>query len=200
MARLLHIFAHPGRATSRVNLSMWRAAQGINGIDSLDLYSTYPRYAIDIETEQQRLVDHDVLVLQFPLFWYSSPALVKEWIDLTFEYGFAYGQGGDRLRGKQMMLAVTASGPQDAYSHQGYQHFELRTFLTPFEQTARLSQMTFLAPYVQFGALKEDPAPHARGFADLLRALRDDRLDLSRAQQAQFLTHDTLPLTEGALT
>lgn len=200
MANILHVFAHPGRAASRTNMAMWSAAQTVDGINSLDLYAEYPRYTIDIEAEQQRLLDHDIILLQFPLFWYSSPALVKEWIDLTFEHGFAYGHEGDRLRGKYMMLALTAGGPQDAYSHQGYQHFELRTFLTPFEQTARLSQMTFLAPYVQFGALKEDPSPHALGFARLLKALRDDRLDLSQAARAQFLTHDTLPLTEGAPT
>lgn len=200
MAKVLHVFAHPGRGASRVNTAMWRAAHGVEGITSLDLFALYPRYAIDIETEQQRLLDHDVILLQFPLFWYSAPALVKEWIDLTFEHGFAYGHKGDRLKGKSLMLAVTAGGPQEAYGESGYQTYELRTFLTPFEQTARLCQMKFLPPYVQFGALTADPAPHALGFVQLLEGLRDDRLDRARADKADVLTHDTLPLMEGAPT
>ena len=197
MAHVLHIFAHPGRASSRINEAQWSAAQAVEGITSVDLYALYPRYDIDIDAEQEQLLTHDAVVLQFPLFWYSSPALVKEWIDLVFEHGFAYGQGGDRLAGKSMMLALSASGPEDAYSADGYQGFPLRTFLTPFEQTARLCQMRFLAPYVQHRALLADPAPHAAGFAKLLRALRDDRLDLDRAAAAEILTHDTLPLIEG---
>lgn len=197
MAQVLHVFAHPGLASSRINLALWRAAQAVEGITRVDLYAENPRYAIDIEAEQARLAAHDVIVLQFPLFWYSCPALVKEWIDLVFEHGFAYGEGGDRLRGKALMLAITAGGPPEAYRPEGYQHFSLRTFLTPFEQTARLCQMRFLAPYVQHGALQADPAPHARGFARLLAALRDDRLDMDRAAAAEVLTHDTLPLTEG---
>ncbi|WP_424928114.1 NAD(P)H-dependent oxidoreductase [Amaricoccus tamworthensis] len=198
MAKVLHIFAHPGQGTSRVNLALWKAAQSVDGITGVDLYAVYPRYDIDIDVEQQRLLDHDVIVLQFPLFWYSCPALVKEWIDLTFEHGFAYGQDGDCLKGKHLMLALTTGGPHGAYSQQGYQHFELRTFLTPFEQTARLCQMGFPAPYVQFDALAADGADHARGFTALLTALRDDTFDFRRAGEAELLTHDTLPLKEGA--
>lgn len=133
------------------------------------------------------------MLLQFPLFWYSAPALLKEWIDLTFEQGFAYGHGGNRLKGKRLMLALTTGGPEEAYGPQGYQHFDLRTFLTPFEPTARLCQMSFLPPYVLFGALTAEPAPHAKGFARLLEALRDDRFDGMRAASRPVLTHDTLP-------
>ena len=143
----------------------------------------------------ERLLAHDTIVLQFPLFWYSCPALVKEWLDLVWEHGFAYGQGGDKLKGKVLLLAVTTGGPQEAYSTEGYQHYELRTFLTPFEQAARLAQMRFLAPYVLHGALRADPQAHALGFLRLMTALRDDRLDLMAAQTADILTHDTLPLT-----
>ena len=94
------------------------------------------------------------LLMQFPLFWYATPSLLKEWIDLVLEHGFAYGHGGDRLAGKIMMLALTAGGIEEAYTPNGYQHYPLRTFLTPLEQTARLCQMRFAAPYVLHGAIK----------------------------------------------
>lgn len=198
MSRILLLFAHPGRASSRVNAAMWSAAQAVDGITRDDLYAANPRYDIDIAAEQDRLRAHDVIVLQFPLFWYSCPALVKEWIDLTFEHGFAYGHEGEALKGKSLLLALTTGGPEEAYSPSGYQNFPLRTFLTPFEQTANLCQMRFLPPYVHYGSLtssEESHAAHAAGFAALLTALRDDRFDTARAEQSDVLTHDTLPLT-----
>lgn len=194
MARLLHYSAHPSPRTSTANRAMAQRARALDSITSIDLYAAYPRYDIDIAEEQARLLAHDVIVLQFPLFWYSCPALVKEWMDLVWEHGFAYGHAGDKLKGKVLQLAVTTGGPQDAYSAEGYQHYELRTFLTPFEQAARLAQMRFLAPYVLHGALRADPAAHAQGFLRLLTALRDERLDLKAAESADILTHDTLPL------
>ena len=197
MTRLIHYFAHPGLPESRVNAALWRAAATVEGITRVDLYADYPRYDIDIDHEQARLRAHDVIVLQFPLFWYSCPALVKEWIDLAWEHGFAYGEGGTALHGKTLALAISAGGPQDAYRAQGYQHHELRTFLTPLEQTARLSGMDFLPPYVLHGALRADPAAHAAGFVRFLSALRDDRLDRDAAAALPILTHDTLPIAEA---
>lgn len=194
MPAVLHLFAHPGIATSRVNLAMWRAAQAVEGITREDLYARYPRYDIDIAAEQARLVAHDVLVWQFPMFWYSCPALLKDWIDLTLEHGFAYGVGGTRLHGKVLQIAVTAGGTADAYSPGGHNHHDLRTFLTPFEQTARLCGMAFPAPYVLNGALRADPSAHAAGFARLLTALREGTLDLPAAQAMALMTHDTLPI------
>ncbi|WP_368186732.1 NAD(P)H-dependent oxidoreductase [Aestuariibius sp. HNIBRBA575] len=201
MARVIRYYAHPGHRHSKVNALIDRAANQVTGVTHVDLYAQYPRFNIAIDTEQDRLRDHDVIVLQFPVFWYSCPALVKEWIDLVFEHGFAYGAGGDALKGKTLMLALTTGGGQDAYSPQGYQHYDLRTFLTPFERTAGLSQMQFCAPYTFFGAINAD-APqieaHIDGFCQLLGALRDDQFDLTRAAQTDIITADTLPLLSEA--
>lgn len=196
MPAVLHLLAHPGLATSRVNAAMWAAARGIAGVTRADLYAQYPRHNIDIAAEQARLVAHEVIVLQFPLFWYSGPALLKDWIDLTLEHGFAYGTGGDRLHGKILHLAVTTGGTAAAYAPGGHNHHEIRTFLTLFEQTARLSGMRFAAPYVLHGALRADPADHAAGFARLLAAWAAGRVGPEVFDRA-ILTHDTLPLTEG---
>lgn len=200
MARVIHYYAHPAHKFSGANRAMWEAALRVGGISNVDLYADYPRYDIRIDAEQERLLEHDVIVLQFPLFWYSAPALVKEWIDLTFERGFAYGDGGDKLDGKWLMLAITTAGAEAAYSPQGYQHYPLRTFLTPFEQTARLSGMRFAAPYVMYDALRVDAAEHVAGFARLLGALRDDTYDLALAETEAIVTHETLPIRQEAWT
>ncbi len=198
MARVLIYHAHPGQRYSRVNAEMAAAARRVEGISFVDLYALYPRHDIDIDREQARLLDHDAIVFQFPLFWYSTPSLIKEWQDLVLEHGFAYGAGGTRLAGKTMLLALTAAGPAEAYTPEGYQRHSLRTFLTPLEQTARLCKMRFPAPYVLFGALKA-PAdgaaePHVAGYVRLLGALRDDRFDLDTAEARDVLTHADLPI------
>lgn len=200
MAKVLVYYAHPGHRHSHANAELARVAATIEGISFVDLYRTYPRFDIDVDAEQIRLLDHDMIVFQFPVFWYSTPALIKEWQDLVLEHGFAYGAGGDRLAGKAMMLAVTAAGPEDAYSHEGYQHFPLRTFLSPLEQTARLCKMDFLPPYALYSSLRAPNTgqlgPHVSGYRQLLEALRDDRFDRDRSADSDVLTFENLPIRE----
>lgn len=202
MAKLIVYYAHPGQRHSHTNREMAKVAQQVDGITFVDLYAEYPRCDINIDTEQQRLLDHDVVLFQFPLFWYSTPSLIKEWMDLVLEHGFAYGAGGDKLTGKRMMLAISAAGPEDAYSATGYQQFPLRTFLTPLEQTAGLCKMKFTPPYVLFASLRAPKegrvAPHSGGYRALLEAVRDDRFDFSSAEALDVLSFETLPISEEA--
>ena len=154
MANVILYYAHPGHQFSHVNAQMFAAAQKVDGITIVDLYAEYPRFNIDPDREQQRLLDHDVILFQFPFFWYSTPAILKEWQDIVLEHGFAYGTGGDKLAGKTLGLAISAAGPEDAYQPNGYQHHKMRDFLRPLEQTATLCQMGFLPPFVLYGSLK----------------------------------------------
>jgi NAD(P)H dehydrogenase (quinone) len=85
----------------------------------------------DVKAEQEKLLWADALILQFPLWWYTMPAILKGWVDRVFAYGFAYGVGehsdrrwGDRFgegtfAGKRAMLIVTAGGWQEHYSARG---------------------------------------------------------------------------------
>lgn len=196
MPRVLHYFAHPGRRHSTVNKAMWSASASVSDTTRVDLYAEYPRLDIDIEQEQQRLRDHDVIVFQFPLFWYSTPAIIKEWQDLVLEIGFAYGDGGEALAGKRMLLAVSAGGPEDAYSVEGYNHFPMRTLLTPLEQTARLCKMQFLPPYVLFASLRAEREArlkeHVNGFVALLTALSQGRMPTEWEVKETLCAQDVL--------
>jgi glutathione-regulated potassium-efflux system ancillary protein KefG len=198
MTKLIVYYAHPGHKHSHINRFMARAAEALDGITFVDLYRDYPRFDIDTDREQQRLLEHDVVLFQFPLFWYSTPSIVKEWQDLVLEHGFAYGSDGDRLAGKRMMLAVTAAGPEDAYAAGGYQHYSLRDFLRPLEQTARLCSMRFTAPYVLYSSLKApstgDVEPHVDGYRRLLEAIRDDRYDWDEADRRETVDLASLPI------
>ena len=108
--------------------------------------------------------------------WYSSPALLKEWQDLVLEYGFAYGEKGTALQGKRLLSVLSAGGPRDAYTKEGYNRFTLRELLTPFEQTARLCGMEYLPPFVVHDsrALADDEIDrHAADYRRRLEILRD---------------------------
>lgn len=150
--RILILFAHPTQHRSEINKPLFDIAQQAECVTAIDLYHEYPDFQIDVEKEQQRLRDHDVIVFQFPLYWYSTPSILKEWQDLVLEYGFAYGVDGNALKNKQFICAVSAGGTSHAYSAQGHNKFKIRNLLHPLEQTANLTGMQFLPPFVLFGA------------------------------------------------
>ena len=134
--RILVLFAHPRLRQSVVQRAMLAAIQGLEDVTIRDLYAEYPDLMIDPRREQAELLDHDLLVLQHPLYWYSAPAIVKEWLDVVLEEGWAYGSGGTRLHGKFLLNALSTGGPQEAYHDQGRNRFPVRALLAPFDQTA----------------------------------------------------------------
>jgi glutathione-regulated potassium-efflux system ancillary protein KefG len=181
MGQVLVIFAHPAFQRSRVNRALVTAARRTEGVTVHDLYETYPDFLIDVRDEQILLENHQSVVFQHPFFWYSSPALVKEWLDLVLQYRWAYGDGGTALRGKIMAQAISAGGPEDAYRRDGYNHFSVRELLAPFEQTARLCGMGYAEAFtVHASNHLDDPslADVSRRYSAWLEALRDGALPL----------------------
>ncbi len=85
----------------------------------------------DIVAEQEKLRRADAVILQFPLWWFSMPAILKGWVERVYAYGFGYGVGehtetrwGDRygegmLMGKRAMLVVTIGGWAEHYGPRG---------------------------------------------------------------------------------
>lgn len=189
--KVLVLLAHPVLERSRVNRRLAAAAREVQGVTLHDLYEQYPALAIDPRKEQALLLGHDAVVLQHPFYWYSSPAILKEWQDIVLEHGWAYGKGGDKLHGKVLVSAITTGGPATAYRKEGYNRFTLKELLAPFDQTAHLCGMRYLAPFALHGSLRfdspEQAAPHAERYARLLAALRDGTLDLDRAREVDNL-------------
>ncbi|WP_322804863.1 NAD(P)H-dependent oxidoreductase [Vibrio alfacsensis] len=183
--KVLILFAHPSQHRSEVNTPLFKAAQAIEGVTCVDLYAEYPNFSINIDQEQQRLRDHDVIIFQFPLYWYSTPAILKEWQDLVLEYGFAYGSDGTELHGKTLLCVLSAGGKEEAYKAEGYNHFTIRELLAPIEQMSALTGMHYIAPFALFGsrtALEEDRiSHHIERYKNLLTALVEDKLDLEAA-------------------
>ncbi|WP_296047057.1 NAD(P)H-dependent oxidoreductase [uncultured Alteromonas sp.] len=191
-SRILLLFAHPSQARSEVNSVLFNSAKQLDAVTAVDLYAQYPDFNINIEREQQRLLSHDIIIFQFPVYWYSTPALLKEWQDLVLEYGFAYGKGGDALKGKLFFCAVSAGGREEAYQTDGFNHFTLRQLLQPLEQMASITQLTYLAPFALFGSrtAKEEHriTRHSALWTALLEALAKGELDIAKARQLENMT------------
>ncbi len=191
MRRVLIQLAHPVLERSRVNRHLLEAVQGLEGVTTNDLYEVYPDLAIDVKREQQLLDDHAVIIFQHPFYWYTGPAILKEWQDLVLEHGWAYGQNGEHLVGKITLNAISAGAAKTAYAADGYNRFTIRQLLTPWQQTAHLCGMRFLAPFVTFGALQlashADMHVAADAYRSLVEALRDDKIDLERAMASEEL-------------
>ncbi|HFQ5283529.1 TPA: NAD(P)H-dependent oxidoreductase [Vibrio vulnificus] len=191
--KVLVIYAHPSQHRSEVNAPLFAAAQAVDGVTCVDLYAEYPQFDINIDKEQARLLEHDVIVFQFPLYWYSTPALLKEWQDLVLEYGFAYGTDGTALKDKLMLCVVSAGGKEEAYNAEGYNHFTIRQLLAPIEQMAALTSMHYLPPFAIFGArtaLEENRIDqHVERYVTLLQALVEDRVNIHAANHLNKITH-----------
>lgn len=192
--RILILFAHPSPERSEVNVPLFKASQSIENVTTVDLYGEYPTYRINIDKEQQRILEHDIIIFMFPLYWYSTPAILKEWQDLVLEYGFAYGRDGKALHGKTFLCALTAGGAENAYRADGYNHFTINELLQPLEQTAMLTGMQYLPPFALFGARTavEDGKldQHINDWKMILKALRDDNLDLTQTKALPKLNED----------
>ena len=116
-----------------------------------DLYAYYPDFFIDVDAEQRLLLEHDVIVFQHPLYMYSCPALLKEWMDRVLAKGFAYGKG-EALKGKHWRSIITTGGNEEAFCSEGYNRYPLSEILQPFELSAALCQMHWIEPLVLYWA------------------------------------------------
>jgi glutathione-regulated potassium-efflux system ancillary protein KefF len=176
MARTVVLCAHPQLEHSRVTRAMARAAAGVAQVEVRDLYGLYPDYLIDVAAEQAALADAALLVWLHPAHWYGMTPLLKLWADEVLAFGWAYGPGGNALRGKDLWLATSTGGSVDAYRPDGLNRYFFDAFLPPYEQTAQLVGMRFLPPLVLHGAHRASDADvqtHAQVFASRLMSYPD---------------------------
>ena len=169
---ILVIFVHPYPRRSRVNRAMIEAVRDLPHVAVHDLYETYPDFNIDVSYEQALLRRHEVIVCQHPMYWYSAPALFKEWLDVVLEFGFAYGPTGTALHGKDWVPAISTGNAADTYGPEARNRFTIAELLRPFEQTAHLCGMIYRPPFLIQGVYQADAGQIAR-CADKYREFLD---------------------------
>lgn len=141
---------HPHLNQSRVNRALADGARSA-GFTVRDMYGKYPDFNIDVDHERQILEQTDRIVFQFPIYWYSSPALVKQYEDDVFTGNWAYN-GGKALLDHEWLLAVSPGANQAAYQEDGRIRYRLPELLRPFQATSVLIKTKFLTPFVSYNA------------------------------------------------
>ncbi|MGM9906119.1 NAD(P)H-dependent oxidoreductase [Lactobacillus sp.] len=176
--KTLIIFAHPHPRASKVNRPLLEAAAALDNVTVRDLYQLYPDFKIDVAAEQAALEAADRVVLQFPIYWYSSPALLKQWEDDVLTHGWAYGSKGKALHGKELLVCVSVGGGQEHYTREGLHGYRLAELLRPYQSMAGLTGMKYVRPFMTFGA----------------RTIADENLQRQQRRYRRLLqTTDPLP-------
>jgi glutathione-regulated potassium-efflux system ancillary protein KefG len=180
MKKVLVLFTHPAFQKSRINKALLSAVSEIDGITIHHLYEEYPDFFIDIKREQKLLKENDIIVWHHPFYWYSAPALLKEWMDLVLEHGYAYGTKGRELEGMWAISIISTGGRKEVYATSGANQFTINQFLAPYKQSANLCRMKYLPPFVVHGShtiSANDLKLQAGMYRSLLIALRDETLN-----------------------
>ena len=190
MNKVLILFAHPRFEQSRTNSQLVAAIPKNEHITFHDLYEHYPNFHIDIEREKALLEAHDIIIWHHPLYWYSAPPLIKQWIDMVLEFGWAYGPGGKALEGKIIFNVITSGGTREVYNREGRNRFTIREFLAPFEQTVRLCHMDYLPPFAVQGThllAPEQLKAATQNYAQLLLRLVETKPKIKALQKLEYL-------------
>lgn len=194
MKKILILFAHPALQKSRVNKYLIENVNEIDGVTLHDLYEEYPEMDIDVISEQKFLLANDIIIFHHPFFWYSTPAILKEWQDLVLQHGWAYGSEGNELKGKWFFNVLTSGGGKEAYSEGEYNGYTIKQLLTPIQQTAKLCKMVYLPPFVVHGThsiTKDEIGKYKQQYHDMLRLMNQGILDFSELTELNYLNDYT---------
>lgn len=153
MSKTLVISAHQDLQQSVSNALILKEFEQYFGdkVEVRRLSDLYPDFKIDVQAEQNALIKADVVVLQYPTFWFNTPAILKKWLDDVWLYGFAYGAGGDKLHGKKFIVSTTTGSPEGTYN--GEIVATIDELVKPVKHSAIYSGFDWQGVYPLYGAL-----------------------------------------------
>jgi putative NADPH-quinone reductase len=173
--KTLVIAAHPNISQSRINKAWLEALSEQRDVTVHELYRVYPDESIDVEKEQARLEAHERIIFQYPFYWYSTPPLLKRWFDDVLQYGWAYGPGGDKMKGKEIGVAVSTYGSTESYQPTGFNRFTIDELLRPVQALANFID----ARYIPHFAINDTSN------------VTDDRLRISQEAYIRYVNADS---------
>lgn len=193
-SRILVLFAHPAIHKSRVNRRLIRVYDEFENVTFRDLYDTYPEFMIDVPLEQDLLQQNDIVIFHHPFYWYSAPPILKQWMDLVLERGFAFGDGGTALAGKSLFSVITTGRDRDAYVPNNRETCGIRDYLLPFEQTAVFCGMHYLPPFVIHRVVlingQAKFQAYLKNFREVLQELSRDDFEFQSIAKRYYMNMD----------
>ncbi|WP_261300615.1 NAD(P)H-dependent oxidoreductase [Paenibacillus andongensis] len=146
--KILVIVTHPNIEASNWNKSWVNELQKHDDITIHELYKEYPDENIDVAREQQLIEAHDRIIFQYPLYWYSTPPLLKKWFDSVLLYNWAYGPEATKTVGKEIGVAISAYGTEESYQANGSNRFTMEEILRPIQALTRFISAIYLPHFV----------------------------------------------------
>lgn len=117
--KTLIVVGHPNLEKSRINKAWTKTL--LNELDSKNFKihilseSVLDHNSFDLKKEQELIEQYDRIILQFPLYWYMVPGIMKEWMDTVWCEGWAYGENGNKMENKLIELAVSCGAPKSVF-------------------------------------------------------------------------------------
>ncbi|MEC6747256.1 NAD(P)H-dependent oxidoreductase [Marinilactibacillus sp. XAAS-LB27] len=174
--KTLVIVAHPSIETSIVNSAWIKEIEQYPELFTIhELSKAYPDHVIDVEKEQALIATHGNLILQFPIQWFSSPPILKQWLDDVLIDGWAFGESGTHLKYRKLALAVSAGSERKDYEIEGRYHYTLEDILAPFEVTAKYCKADYQPFFTFYGtsfSTQEEIDTSAKDYVHFLKELR----------------------------
>lgn len=190
MAKIVSIYAHPNHKASLANqLIMEEFKKLLPSLDAADLGALYPNYKMDIKREQDRLKNAEMIIFQYPFWWYGAPSLLHAYIEQVFAHGWAYGHGGEALKGKSLTLSFTTGAPEADYSPQTLLHHNITDYLTGMMSTAAFTGMAYRGAVYSFEMIPFDAAgKSSQEMKDKVAAKAKDHAERLYKHIAQFVS------------
>ncbi len=132
MTKKLVLVAHDNFENSKNNKTLLASLENVTIHHLKD--------GFDVAKEQEILLAHDEIIFQFPMQWFSTPYILKQWLDKVLAWGFAYGDKY-ALEGKSVKFVVTCGGTEEAYSNNGSNQHTIKEFILPLLQTVNYIKM-----------------------------------------------------------
>lgn len=153
--KTLIVMGHSNLGLSKVN-SVWMKELKKNP-DEFDVYNLYEgskQGEFDVLAEQKRIERYDKLIIQFPLYWFNCPPLIKKWLDDVFLDGWAFGRN-NQMKNRKVALLITAGSKESDYAVDGKYHCRLEEVLLPFEFTFNYMESNYKGFYAFYSAEHE---------------------------------------------
>ncbi|CAI2647638.1 Glutathione-regulated potassium-efflux system ancillary protein KefG [Apilactobacillus kunkeei] len=185
--KTLVLVSHPEYDNSMTEAFLKQCQSDIENVDWVVLDNIQTDFTFDKEQEQQRLAQYDRILFQFPMYWYSAPALMKRYEDDVFTKNFiAYEQEG-ALKGKEMGIITTLGDPIKDYQVGGREGFSISELLKPYQAIAQRGKMKFLKPFVisQFAYMTD--AQKQKLLIDYRSYLTNDNFDSFSSLQKWYI-------------
>lgn len=194
MKKTLLILSHPSLENSKFNKALIEEVRDCENLTIRHLEDLYGSdiKAFDVDYEQKLLLEHDRVVFQFPWYWYSSPAMIKAYQDEVLTYGFAYGNAGDKLNGKEFKVATTVGAPDYAYQEGGWNKKSMNELLSPFQSMANLTGMTYTRAFKVHGTAAMNDMQLERKAKEYKEELLDDAWDNGLNKYVRKMNEDSV--------